>query len=257
MPADLPSVESIPLPERTDRRLRLGPFSSVGDAGRFALYVAAGAPWVLWLGPVAWIPVLAVAFLLTAGRQGAATLDERLYVYLAWLLRLPSTSGTCPMTVREDSRVAELVPGLWVGAIRCAGTPIAHLPREELERRFGQYRELIRSETVGFCFLATSSSLDPARWRPAAPAGAIGPTEAAARGAYEELVGLLVRRRQRRRIYLVLWSREPSGDGAPKLLDRLERWAQGLDALGVQPDPLRGRSLAQALRRLGEPGGPA
>src|SRR5208282_2604654 len=58
-------VPVVVLPERVDRRVRLGPFPSAKDAVKFASYAAAGAVLAPFATPFAWVPVLALGFVVS------------------------------------------------------------------------------------------------------------------------------------------------------------------------------------------------
>ncbi len=124
-----------------ERRLRFGPFPSVGDAMRFVGYAAVGALVIPWLGTLAWLPILAAGFVLAVWQPGGIALDARLFAHIAWWER-----ALQPWEVRMSSRgrsvhggKARVDPGCLVTVLKCGGRPIAFLPPEELHQKFRQY----------------------------------------------------------------------------------------------------------------------
>ncbi len=72
-----------------------------------------------------------------------------------------------------------------------------------------------------------------------------------ARAGYAEMVGVLCRHRQSRRVYLLQWALEGEGDSSTKLEERTGALAERLEGLGVSPVRLEGAALGAALTRFG------
>lgn len=234
-----------------ERRVRFGPFPSVGDGMRFAAYAAIGALVIPWLGVVAWLPILGVAFLLAVWQPGGMALDARLLSRLTWWERAlrPWEEG---MSVRARSvrgAVARVDPGFCVTVLKCGGRPTAFLPPEELAQRFRRYRELLRSLDSGIAMVGVGLPIDARSWVPAE-----GPSEGEdqrARTGYREMVEVLCRQRQTRRVYVLQWAPEGEAGGGAKLEERTAALAGHLEALGVSPLRLEGAPLGAALTRFG------
>lgn len=82
---DGPPVVS--LPERLDRRLRLGPFASARDALKFVTYSAVGAVIVPFTSPYLWLVVVAGGFAVCVVRSDGQALDERALSFVLWKIR--------------------------------------------------------------------------------------------------------------------------------------------------------------------------
>ncbi len=251
--------ERIPLPERIDRRMRFGPFPSVRDALRCVAYAAVGALVIPWAGAWMWLPIVAVAFLVTVWHPEGMAVDERITAYVRWMLRthreVDAVSG--PSARAELGDTVRLASGVRVAVLKCAGSPVAFLPPEELLRRFRGYRDLLRRSEGGIVLASVGTPIDARPWLPSSTEG--DPPDAAARAAYSEMVQLLCSRRRRRRVYVLLWEHACRTDGASRLGDRAQPMRQGLATLGAEPARLRDRSLTAALRHFGwgerRPGG--
>lgn len=250
MGAHLSSV-SIPLPAPVDRRVRFGPFPSVGDALRFVAYGAVGAVLIPAFGPLLWLPVLGVGFLLTVVQVGGRSLDRVVAARLAaWERALRPVEATMSSTA-HDARagIVGIAPGAEATVLRCRGRPIAFLPPEELRRIFEQYREILRSIEGGIVVVAVGVPIHPEPWVPRAPP--VGREDVAAQVAYVEMLRLLLRRRTERRIYVLSWGRRSDAAGREELGRRTEALRDRLATLGVRPERLEGASLAAAVRRFG------
>jgi hypothetical protein len=251
-PIDGPPV--IGLPERVDRRMRLGPFASSRDALKFVTYAATGALLAPFASPWVWLPVVVGGFALSAWRPDGQAIDEKAFTLLAWKLRCwnpqkPGGRVTRAPLVRQG--LLQLPSGGYAAVLRTGGTPVAYLPPEELARRFELYRELIRSIDSGFVWLATAVPMRSQAVRPGPPSGR--PEERAACSGYSELVALLCRRRLLRRIYFVLGVHDATPDAISGLEGRVAHLIEGLGTLGLRPIRLRDQSLAEAARRFGWP----
>ncbi|HLM71014.1 MAG TPA: hypothetical protein VK423_06510, partial [Thermoplasmata archaeon] len=85
----------IRLPERLDRRMRLGPFPSSRDALKFVTYAAAGALLSPFTSPWVWLPVLLAGFAVSVWRPDGRAVDERILAYSVWKFR--SFAGESPV----------------------------------------------------------------------------------------------------------------------------------------------------------------
>lgn len=247
--ADGPPVATIP--ERLDRKLRLGPFPSSRAALKFVVYAAIGALLAPFVAPLLWVPVVLVGFLLSAGRAGGEPLDNRLFGLVRWRVR--SWSGGSPVIDPGHRPVARrsvvrLGPSRYLAVVRTGGAPLSYLPPEELARSFDRYRELLRGLEGSVSLLSTSSPICVGPFVPRAP-DPEGP-EGIARGGYRELVELIARRRSVRRVYLSLESTEGGPEGLGRLEAAVAGWTDGLAGLGLAAVRLRDRELAEAAHRL-------
>jgi hypothetical protein len=250
---DLPDGPPVvPLPERLDRRLRLGPFASARVALRFVTYAAVGAVVAPFTTSYVWLAIAAGGFAVCVVRSDGQSLDERGFSFLLWKLRTWSGGGR----VRPDGAARAprqglfpIRPGQYVAILRTGGTPVTYLPPAELARRFELFRDLIRSLGGGIAFLVTST---PMRAGPVTPRPLQngGPDEASCTG-YMELVSLLCRRRQIRRVYLALGAARTGPDSVSDLETRASALADRLASLGLRSVRLRDRGLADAARRWG------
>jgi hypothetical protein len=242
----------IVLPERLDRRMRLGPFPSSRDALKFVAYAASGALLVPFSSPWLWLPVVLGGFGIAVWRPDGRALDERLLVFVLWkfrsrtLGRRVTRANMCPL-VRHG--LLELSPHRFVAVVRLGGAPVAYLPPDELARRFELYRELLRSSDGHFAFLATTTPIRSQAVRPVTRTE--GGRDSAALSGYSELVSVLCRRRLLRRVYFVVGA---SG-GNPDTIGRLEGHIAGLverlSSLGLRPARLRDRALSEAAHLFG------
>ena len=245
---DAPPV--IGLPERLDRRMRLGPFPSSRDALKFVSYAAAGALLSPFTSPWLWLPIVAAGFAFSVWRPDGQAVDERAVVFLVWRVRSLGcwrTAMTAPPLVRQG--LLQLSSHHYVAVVRTSGTPVAYLPPEELGRRFDLYRELLRSMEGSFTWLAATV---PIRAQAVVPGSREGtPEETRASSGYSELVSVLCRRRLLRRVYFVLGTVDPNPDAIGRLEGRVALLTERLAALGLRPVRLRDRTLAEAVHRFG------
>lgn len=249
--------DRIPLPERIDRRMRFGPFPTVRDALRFVAYAAVGALVVPWAGAWAWLPVVGGAFVLTVWHPEGIAVDERIAAYARYALRRHREVGAvkeAPIRAEAGDTV-RLCSGMRVAVLRCAGSPVAFLPPEELHRRFREYRDLLRASEGGIVLASVGSPIDARPWLPLQHGH--GLPDAAARSAYSEMIRLLCDRRRRRRVYVLVWEPTIRAGAASRLSDRVRALRQGLASLGADPARLRDRSLTAALRHFGWSEAPA
>lgn len=240
------------LPERFDRRLRLGPFPSARAALKFVTYAAVGAVLAPFTSPYLWLTLVATGFVLSVFRWDGPGLDEQAVACGLWALRgaFGDRSMSAPTAVgiaREN--LVNLGAGQYVAILRAGGTPIAYLPPAELARRFEGFRDVLRSLRGTLAFQVTSASMDA---DPVTPPGM--PPDRGDRPAwagYSELVTLLCRRRSVRRIYLVLPTETSGPDGIADLETRVRGLTERLVALGLRPVRLRNRALEDAARSWG------
>lgn len=242
----------IGLPERLDRRMRLGPFPSSRDALKFVTYAATGALLAPFTNPWIWLPVVLAGFAVSVWRPDGRALDERVLQYVVWRSRSRGAGRTVtgsPARPLVRQGLLQLNPNRYVAVIRTGGTPVAYLPPDELARRFENYRELLRATDDSFAFLATAVPIRSQAVRPIAPSG--GSREAPALSGYSELVSLLCRRRLLRRVYVVLAIPRGDPDAIGRLEGRAASMVERLTTLSLHPTRLRDRSLAEAARRFG------
>ncbi len=239
------------LPERVDRRARLGPFPSARDAAKFLCYAAAGALLSPWVGPFLWLPVVGVGFAVSVWRPDGRAADERALRYVRWKLRSHSPEGFMtgrPVPVIRRGFV-QLGPGIYAAVIRSAGCPIAYLPPADLETKFSQFREILRTVPGQFAFLSTTAAIRAASWRPGLEVPARADEEA--RRGYAELTGLLCRRRRVRRVYVAIRNSEPGPDALARLDDVAGSLIERLRGVGLDPVRLENRGLDEAAARFG------
>jgi len=241
----------VELPERLDRKLRLGPFSSGRDALKFVTYAAVGALLVPFLGPAAWIPFVLAGLVVSLWRPEGQAIDDRIARFLRWRLRRLRRES--PMNVpgpRSPGRRSIVrLSSSFAAVVRAGGLPLAYLPPAELARRFELYRDVLRALDGTFVFLSTRAPIHATPFLPAepAPAGA----ERAARTGYRELVEVIVRRRHLRHVYLGLTSSDLGPEGILRLETQVAALIERLAGLGLRPVRLRGRALEDSVRRLG------
>jgi hypothetical protein len=244
----------IALPERLDRRMRLGPFPSSRDALKFVMYAAGGALLSPFAAAWIWLPVVLAGFALSVWRPDGQALDERLFALVRWKVRsvVPGDTVSNPSAsplVRQG--LLQLAPHRYVAVVRTGGSPITYLPPDELVRRFEAYRELIRSSGENFAWLSTTAPIRSQTVRPTVRVGE--GRENLARKGYSELVTALCRRRLLRRVYFVVGTLEAGPDAITALEGRVGNLIERLGSLGLRPTRLRDRALADAGYRLGWP----
>ena len=240
----------IRLPERFDRRMRLGPFPSSRDALKFVGYAAAGAMLSPFSSPWTWLPVVAFGFVVAVWRPEGSAIDERAFRFLAWWARSAGPRGRT-LTARPLVRQGflQLSPHHFVAVVRTGGTPVAYLPPDELARRFERFRDLLRSTEGSLTFLATTVPIRAPAVLP--PRSVVDGSDERAASGYGELVTVLCRRRLLRRVYWVLGSLDSPPDAIGRLEGRVAALLDGLSTLGLRPLRLRDRSLSEAARRFG------
>ncbi len=252
MAAGADGLPVVALPERIDRRLRLGPFPSAQDALKFLCYAAAGAALAELASLPAGLAVVAVGFVAAVWRPDGRSWEERLLAFLRW--QGHATAGGILLSGLRPGRSArsgllELGPADHVAVVRTGGIPITYLPPSDLARRFELFRELLRATDGRIAFLATLGSIRTAPFLPA-PEDRRS-EEAPARAGYSELVGLLCRRRFRRKIYLVVGVGSGGAEARARLETEIVSLEERLTNLGLRPVRLRGRGLIEAAREIG------
>jgi hypothetical protein len=257
MGEEVPAGPVVPLPLPVERRLRLGPFASARDAVKFVCYGATGALLAPFLSPYAWLPVLALGFLVSTWRPDGEALDERLLRWVDWRLRRASGGAavTRPAEARSAAhgRFLRLAPGQYVTVLRTGGVPLAYRPPGELEQTFRAFGELLRASGGSLFVLAGTVPLSA---EPLVPGAATGPgPESAARTGYRELVSVLCQRRLVRRVELALPTLEVGSEGSVRLDQRTRALEARLAVLGLTPVRLGGRVLSDAGHRFGWSGG--
>jgi hypothetical protein len=241
----------VELPERLDRKLRLGPFSSGRDALKFVSYAAVGALLVPFLGPAVWIPFVLAGLAVSLWRPEGEAVDDRTARFLRWrmrrLRREPPMSAPRPAASRQRSVVR--LSSSFASVVRCGGLPLAYLPPAELARRFELYRELLRAFDGSLVLVSTRAPIHATPFLPAEPSpdGA----ERTARNGYRELVEVIVRRRYVRQVYVALATAGTSSEGIGRLETQVASLIERLAGLGLRPVRLRGRALEDAVHRLG------
>jgi hypothetical protein len=249
-PVDGPPV--VVLPERLDRRLRLGPFPSARDALKFLAYAAVGALVAALGSPLLGLVAIVVGFAAAVVRVDGQGIDRQALAFLRFHLGYARwVRGMSPGPTSNFARrgLAPGADGRFVAVLRAGGTPMAYLPPHEIARRFELFRELLRS---GNGELTLFASLAPMRATPVTPGPlADGRPDRAARDGYAELVRLLCARRQVRRVDLVLASARVGSDGIADLEVRVGSLLDRLAALGVPAVRLTRRALLDVTRRTG------
>jgi hypothetical protein len=242
------------LPERMDRRLRLGPFPSARDALKFLAYAATGSTVAILVSESAGLVLIGAGFLLAVARIDGQPVERGALVFLRFhlarrrrdrdLTRRPPSALT-----RRGLSVAR--GGGYSAVIRAGGVPMAYLPPAEIARRFDQFRELLRAGSPDVVYLAT---LAPMRAGPVVPPP-LGSerVDRGARDGYAQLARLLCDRRRVRRVDLLLRSVEGGAAAAMELEGRVESILARLAEMGVSARRLKGRSLADALEGFGVP----
>jgi len=254
--SDLPPV--VPLPERLDRSLRLGPFASGRDALKFLAYVAVGALLVPWIGVAGWLAFLVAGLLVSLWQPEGEGLDVRVARLVRWRLRsigrgTRMTPGRWPSG--SPRSVVPLPDGGYAAVVRSGGIPLAYLPSSDLRQRFETYRELLRTVEPSLVLLSTRAPIHRSSFFPSEPSP-VG-SERTAREGYRELVDVIARRRFVRQVYLAITEPGTGPEVLGKLEHRVTALTERLAALGLRPLRLRDRSLSEAAERLGlaGPGG--
>lgn len=238
------------VPERLDRRARLGPFPSARDAARFLCYAAAGALVAPWVSPFLWIPIVGGGFAVSVWQPDGRPVDERAWIYVRWRLRSLYRGEAVGARRSEVNRVSflELAPGAHLAVVRAAGAPLTYLAPADLDRKFRRFRDLLRTLSGEFVLFATTVPVRPEPVLPSEPAS-VGP-DPDPRAGYVELVRLLCRRRRSRRVYLALRSRETGPDALSRLDAEANALAERLGELGLRAGRLADRELVEAGYRF-------
>jgi hypothetical protein len=250
MPEQFDGAPVVRLPERMDRRLRLGPFPSARDAVKFLSYAAAGAVVAPFVSPFVWLPLVGAGFAIAVWHPEDQPIDARVLTYVLWKARSFSrgvalTPGSSSVTRHG---VVRLSASLHAAVIRTGGCPVAYLPPVELQRRFELYRDLLRSTEGRLAMLATTA---PIRAAPLLPSSS-SPTrpDHAARQGYAELVRLLCRRRSLRRIYLTLSTDTAGPEALARLEGEVASITERLSGFGLHPVRLTEGGLQEAAFRF-------
>lgn len=250
MPEGEENAPVVRMPERVDRRARLGPFPSARDAARFLCYAAAGALAAPFVSPFLWLPVVGGGFVVSVWQPDGQPADGRAVAYLLWRIRARSGGATVSRRSKPSTRhrVVPLASGAHAAVVRAGGCPMAYLPPAALQRRFTAYRDLLRAIPGHLGLLATTVPIRDQRMRP----GGAGPEgdEGVARTGYSELVGMLCARRRIRRVYLALRNDDTSADSIHRLDAAAQALVERLGELGLSALRLEGRALAEAADRF-------
>ena len=249
--AERAGPSTLPLFTSAERRLRFGPFPSVGDALRFVSYAATGALVIPWLGTWAWLPIVGAGFLLVVWQPGGIALDVALWARFTWWERAltPWENGVSTEARRGRQGTVRIGDGYQVAVTKCTGRPIAFLPPEELQQKFRLYREMLRSLKAGIVLIGVGLPVDARPWIPS-PGDAEG-ADREARAGYAEMVNVLCRHRRQRRVYLLQWTAEGEEGADTRLEERVDSLTEHLARLGVAPVRLHGPALGAALVRFG------
>jgi hypothetical protein len=242
---------TVALPERVDRRVRLGPFPSAKDALKFASYAAAGAVLAPFATPFAWVPVLALGFAVSVWRPDGEAVDERLARVALFHLRqwIPRSMSGARSSVGMRGSTVRLAGGGHVAVVRTSGTPLAYRPPSDLAGLFDRCRDLLRSTEGPVYLQAGSIRIRDAPVRTLA--GGTGAADVAAGAGYDELVLALCRRRSSRRVDVALRSDRDGVEAERRLAQRTHALVEQLTALGLAPVTLTDRRLADTVRAFG------
>ncbi len=257
MPAEAPRAA---LPERIDRRLRLGPFPSARDALKFLAYAAVGAVLAPVLGPEGALALAAAGFGLAVWRPDGRAVDEQALSFARWRLRSARREAVVsdgPLSPLVRNGFFRVGPARVAIVLRSGGTPVAYLPPGDLAHRFELYRELLRATEGPLALYVTAVPLRATPFVPARPEST-GP-DREARAGYGELVELLCRRRSGRRVYVAVVASVTGSEAIVSLEAEAARLVDRLAAFGLRAVRLKDRELADAGRRFGwplPPGGP-
>jgi hypothetical protein len=250
MPERFDSAPVIRMPERMDRRLRLGPFPSARDAVKFLSYAAAGAVVAPFVSPFVWLPLVGAGFGIAVWHPEGQPIDTRALIYVRWKGR--SFFRGAALTPRSSSvtrhGVVRLSASTHAAVLRTGGCPVAYLPPAELQRRFELYRDLLRSTEGRLALLATTAPIRAAPLLPFPPSSTS--VDLAARKGYGELVRLLCRRRSLRRIYLALTTDATGPDALARLEGEVASVAERLSGFGLHPVRLTEQGLEEAAFRF-------
>lgn len=248
-PDDGPPV--IVLPERVDRRLRLGPFPSAHDAVKFLGYAGAGSLLAVVVTPLLGLAVIVLGFALSVVRYEDEALDRRAVAVVRHAVgSRPRTMGAdvTPSSPLERRGVVVLPGGGFAAVVRAGGSPMAYLPPAEIARRFERFRELLRAEAEG---LVLRVWLAPMRSPPVVPPRLEADrADRSARDGYAELVRLLCARRAIRQVDVLRRTARPGIDGITELEAQVTGLVDRLAGLDVPSRRLVGRSLVEAVHRL-------
>lgn len=261
MPEEGSGPPVVPMPERLDRPMRLGPFPSGRAALKFVVCAAIGATLVPVAGLYVWVGFLAGGLLVGLWQPDGIPIDSRTAAVVRWGIR--RRAGDPPMTRPDSTGVASptrgvvpLASGGYAAILRVGGVPLAYLPPAELRRRFEQYRDLLRATDTALVVYATCAPIHVVPFVPL-PITDSGP-EATAQTGYRELAQLIVQRRSVRQVYIGLSTPERGADALRQLEGRIVGLTERLTGLGLAPQRVVDRALPAAARRVGfQPAGSA
>jgi hypothetical protein len=242
----------VALPERMDRRLRLGPFPSARDALKFLAYAAAGALAAALGFPLVGLAAVLAGFAVAVLRIEGQGIDRLALSFVRFYFGRRGWSGRMPSRVSSTlgrGGVAAAGDGRYAAVVRAGGTPMAYLPPAEIARRFDLFRELLRASDGELTILG---SLAPMRSTLVVPAPAGGERrDRAARDGYADLVRMLCDRRRIRRVDVMLISDRAGSEGIADLELRTRSLLERMASLELPATRLLGRALADAVRRSG------
>ena len=240
------------MPERLDRRLRLGPFASGRDLVMFLALAAVGAVAGTALSPWLGLAIVVAGAVVTLWRPDGEAIDERVVALARWALRRASggramrrpspeagTPGRDATVVLGDGRVAAV--------LRAGGAPLAYLPPADLARQFERYRELLRGVDGALVLIASRAPIHARSLAPTAPETGDRP----AWEGYRDLVALLARRRSVRSVVVAVVATDAGPNGARQLETAVALVAGRLADLGIRAERLVGRPLADTAWRTG------
>ena len=246
------------LPERLDRRMRLGPFPSVGQALKFAGYTAVGAFAASIFGPAGWLPFVGFGFLAATYRSEGRAPDERLAEYLAYGLRRlrPEVGSSDPGLAMTGTGSFRSAAGPRVALLVAGGVPVAFLPQEDARRLFEGFLRALSGTEASLYLVAGLATIRDRPLRPRPDLGAGGAADAAARAGYAEMVSAVARSRARRRVTIAVWAPGSNADEEVRLERAVHRLVEALRQVEVPVRRLEGRALAVEAARIGLVGRP-
>jgi len=248
------------VPERLDRPLRLGPFTSGRDLLKFLAAAALGSVVGLELSAGFGVAVVLAGAVVALWRPNGEPLDAQATAVARWAARrgrrgVVVTGPRSPGDPVGPRSVVEGADRSIVAIVRTGGIPLAFLPPTELARQFDLYRTLLRSLEHRLTVHASSSPIYAGGLLP--PPGRPTEAELAPRAGYADLVGLIARRRSIRRVHLALHGSDLSADGRARLETAVALLCARLEELGAPVERLRDRPLREAAWRIGYVGGRA
>jgi hypothetical protein len=244
----------VPIPERLDRPLRLGPFASGRDLLKFVTAAALASVVGLAVAPWAGILLLALGAVVALWRPDGEPLDERLASLARWTVRRTRTEVAVSRPAASPGpggsrSVFAAADGRSVAIVRVGGVPLSFLPPADLARQFDLYRSLLRSLPFPISIHACAAPIF---------AGAVAPPDARGtepergpRAGYDGLVRLIARRRAVRRVHVALHAADRTPDGRARLETAVSLLCDRLRELGASAERLQDRALREAAWRIG------